>query len=62
MQCSDCHVLFPTGHHLGWHKRTGCPSKTDKTLVISFISCKEHFFIFIFTYLIDLCNNSSSRI
>uniref|UniRef100_A0A1B0ASS3 C2H2-type domain-containing protein n=1 Tax=Glossina palpalis gambiensis TaxID=67801 RepID=A0A1B0ASS3_9MUSC len=30
MQCSDCHVLFPTGHHLGWHKRTGCPSKTAK--------------------------------
>ncbi|XP_073828078.1 uncharacterized protein [Musca autumnalis] len=30
MQCSDCNVLFPTGHHLGWHKRTGCPSKTAK--------------------------------
>ncbi|XP_037929199.1 uncharacterized protein LOC119663663, partial [Teleopsis dalmanni] len=30
MQCSDCHVLFPTGHHLGWHKRTGCPSKAAK--------------------------------
>lgn len=27
MQCSDCHTLFPSGHHLGWHKRTGCPSK-----------------------------------
>ncbi|XP_065364956.1 uncharacterized protein LOC135958020 [Calliphora vicina] len=30
MQCTDCNVLFPTGHHLGWHKRTGCPSKTAK--------------------------------
>lgn len=30
MQCSDCHTLFPTGHHLGWHKRTGCPSRAAK--------------------------------
>ncbi|XP_067638756.1 interaptin [Eurosta solidaginis] len=30
MQCSDCHVLFPTGHHLGWHKRTGCPLRAAK--------------------------------
>ncbi|XP_055388855.1 MATH and LRR domain-containing protein PFE0570w [Condylostylus longicornis] len=27
MRCSGCNVIFPTGHHLGWHKRTGCPSK-----------------------------------
>ncbi|XP_055842051.1 uncharacterized protein LOC129909115 [Episyrphus balteatus] len=30
MECTDCHVLFPTGHHLGWHKRTGCPSRASK--------------------------------
>ncbi|KAL5275876.1 hypothetical protein ACFFRR_001604 [Megaselia abdita] len=36
MQCSNCQVVFPSGHHYGWHKRNGCPSNSNGSSLLNY--------------------------